>query len=520
MKKKSILSLILAFAMALSLAACGSTPGKNNSSTPSKAENSSAAEPVNTPDGEKPVLKQLMINAAEDYNAYPVAADIKEMTGYTVQYDMLPKDETADKLNLIMASEQEYDIVSYIGDVALVMNFAQNGALVDINPYLDSAPNLKNAISDYARETFSIDDSLYAIGMENISFDGLGEVRETLFTRQDWLDDLGLKVPTTTDEFVEMLRAFKDYDNGTGTKVIPMTLPGNRVILSGLTGAFGIPNEWNEIDGELVNWITDPRMKDYLAFLKGLYEEGLLDAEFPANKVENQKEKYTNGTAGVAYFGYWDCPSLYDTMDQTQPDHVQAFIPYLVGPNGDAGIGTNVNSGFDRISFIPKASQHVDDVFNFINIQLEEENFRTVTIGKEGVHFTQDENGDYWPIKPTFFDERSLSNNYNIGRLPIYPTYWMCRAKKDDRQWNCWQHLNQNEEVKAVNTVCVASGVPSFPETSKNKQSLDQMVLDQQIKIIAGTESVDSWDAFVEEWRAAGGDAMIKEYNDWWASRK
>lgn len=522
LKKRSILSLILAVAMLLSLVACGS--GQNNSSTPastadgSKAETSSAASTAD--DGDKPVLKHLLINGTEDYNTYPVAADIKEMTGYTVQYDMLPKDEAADKLNLIMASEQEYDVVTYGGDVALVMNFAQNGALVDLTPYLDSTENIKKAVSDYARETFSIGDSLYALGMENLSFDGLGEVRECLFTRQDWLDDLGMKAPTTTDEFVAMLRAFKDYDNGTGSKVIPMTLPGSRILLSGLTGAFGIPNEWNEVDGELVNWVTDPRMKDYLAFLKGLYEEGLLDAEFPANKRENHMEKYTTGTAGVAYFGYWDCPSLYDTMDQTQPDHVQAFIPYLVGPNGDVGIGSTVNSGFDRIAFIPKSCQHLDDVIKFIDIQLEEDNFRTVVIGKEGVHYTEDENGDYWPIKPTFFDERSLANNYNIGRLPNYPHLWMCRAKKDDRQWNCWQFLNQNDDVKAVNTVCVASGVPSFPETSKNKQSLDQMVLDQQIKIVAGTESVDSWDAFVEDWRAAGGDAMIKEYNDWWASKK
>lgn len=529
MKKKSILSLVLAALMVLSCAACGSggtntssgssSSSSSSSSSDAQSSSSSQAETAGS-DEEKPVLKQLMINSTDDYNSYPVAADIKEMTGYTVQYDMLPKDEAADRLNLIMASEQEYDIITYSGDVSLVMNFAQNGALVDINPYLDSAPNLKNAISDYARETFSIDDSLYAIGMENLSFDGLGEVRECLFVRQDWLDDLKLEVPKTTDEFVEMLRAFKDYDNGAGAKVIPMTMTGSRVLFSGLTGAFGIPNEWNEIDGELVNWVTDPRMKDYLTFMKSLYEEGLLDAEFPANKAENQKEKYTNVTAGGAYFGYWDCPSLYDTMDQTQPDHVQAFIPYLTGPNGDVGIGTTVNSGFDRISFIPKSCQHLDDVFNFINIQLEDDNFRNVTIGREGVYYTVDENGDYWPIKPTFFDERSLSNNYNIGRLPIYPTYWMCRAKKDDRQWNCWQYLNENEEVKAVNTVCAASGVPSFPETSKNKQSLDQMMLDQQIKIVAGTESVDSWDAFVEEWKAAGGDAMIKEYNDWWASKK
>lgn len=520
MKKLSIMSLALAAVLAFSTFVGCSGSAESSSSESTETSSSSAVSETDKTEEEKPVLKQLMINSSEDYNTYPVAETIREITGYTVQYDMLPKDEASDKLNLIMASEEEYDIVTYTGDTSLIMNYAQNGALVDINPYLDSAPNLKAAISDYARETFTLDDGLYAIGMENLSFDGLGEVRETMFVRKDWLDDLGLEVPTTTDEFMDMLGAFKTYDNGTGTKTIPMTLTGSNVSIGGLMGAFGIPNEWNEVDGQLVNRVADSRIKDYLSFLKSLYEEGLLDAEFPANKSENQKEKFSNGYSGVAYFGYWDCPSLCDTMDQTQPDYELAYIPYLVGPNGDVGIGTTAGGGFDRISFIPKSSKHIDDVIKFIDIQLEEDNFRTICIGEEGVHYTVDENGEYWPIKPTFFEERSLANNYNIGRLSSYPTYWMCRAKKDERQWDCWQQLNQNEEVKAVNVVSVTSHAPSFTETSKNKQSLDQMVLDQQIKIIAGTESVDSWDAFVEEWMAAGGEAMTKEYNDWWAEQQ
>ena len=527
MKKRSILSLVLAALMAGSIfAGCGSPSSSSSSAagdgseTSTSSASSAASTSETAEDGDKPTLKHLLINGTEDYNTYPVAETIQRVTGYTVQYDMLPKDQAADKLKLIMASEEEYDMVTYGGDADLVTNYAQNGALTDISPYLESAPNLDASLSDYERETFTLEDGgLYAIGMESLSFDGVGEVREALFIRKDWLDDLGLEVPTTTDELVEVLRAFKDYDNGTGNEVIPMTLNGSNVTLSGLLGAFGIPNDWNEVDGQLVHRVADPRMKDYLSFLESLYEEGLLDAEFPANKAENQLEKYTNGISGVAYFGYWDCPTLYDTMDQTQPGHEQAFIPYLVGPNGDSGIGTTVSNGFDRICFIPKASQHVEDVIQFMNAYLEEDNFREICIGEEGVHYTIDENGEYWPISPTFFDERSLANNYDVSRLPIYSEYWMCRAKKDERQWNCWQALNRNEEVTDQNVVSPASGAPVFPETSKNKQSLDQMVLDQQIKIIAGSETVDSWDAFVEEWMAAGGEAMTQEYNDWYAAK-
>ena len=193
MKKRSILSLVLAALMAGSIfAGCGSPSSSSSSAAGDRSETStssasSAASTSETAeDGDKPTLKHLLINGTEDYNTYPVAETIQRVTGYTVQYDMLPKDQAADKLNLIMASEEEYDMVTYGGDADLVTNYAQNGALTDISPYLESAPNLDASLSDYERETFTLEDGgLYAIGMESLSFDGVGEVREALFIRKD-----------------------------------------------------------------------------------------------------------------------------------------------------------------------------------------------------------------------------------------------------------------------------------------------------------------------------------------------
>jgi pyruvate/2-oxoglutarate dehydrogenase complex dihydrolipoamide acyltransferase (E2) component len=61
----------------------------------------------------QPVLRQLNLNIPQDYNTLPTAAVIEEMTGYKVQYDMLPSDAAMDKLNLIMASEESYDMGSH-----------------------------------------------------------------------------------------------------------------------------------------------------------------------------------------------------------------------------------------------------------------------------------------------------------------------------------------------------------------------------------------------------------------------
>ncbi len=514
---KKLLTSTLAFTVLLSVAV-GSTA---SASIQKQA-------PVNLAAQKAPAtnvtLKNLITAKTTDFNTLPLKKVVEEMTGYKIVWEYLPSQNPMDKLNLIMASQEDYDLIM-AGDQAKVMDFAANGALVDINKYMNLAPNLKKVMDEdsYTRNSFTLKGGLYAIGMPKISLDGLGEVTSLPFIRKDWLDALSLKMPTTVDEFTEVLKAFKNYNNGTGNKTIPLTLYGNSIVAGinssdFLAGAFGLPNAWNEKDGKLVYKATDPRFKEYLAYLKSLYKDGLLDAEFPANKEANIIEKYTTGLSGVTYLAYWNCPQIYTAMKTTQPKQETAFVAPLTGPKGDRAVGTSLG-GFDRIAYIPAVSKKVEHVMKYIDIKLNPDNFKKIVLGDEGVHYTVKDN-QYWPILPKFFDERNEGNDYTTGRLSNYWTLWTCRAKKDLNQWNSWQFMNQNDDIKKVNIVSEVAKAPAFPETSKNAQSLNQLLLDKCVKIIAGSDTVDSFDTFLKDWRAAGGDAMVKEYNDWWATFK
>ena len=134
-------------------------------------------------------LRALLPNCPLDRNTLYSARVIEEKTGYKIAYDQLPADNWLDTLNMIIANGEDYDYVMANTEAQnLIMNLAQQGALVDLTPYLADHPNLASVITDYSRSTFSIDGTLYAIGMEALSFDGYGEVRELMFYRQDWLD--------------------------------------------------------------------------------------------------------------------------------------------------------------------------------------------------------------------------------------------------------------------------------------------------------------------------------------------
>ena len=121
-----------------------------------------------------------------------------------------------------------------------------------------------------------------------------------LVVRTDLLEKIGIsKTPETLDEFADMLREIKNADvDGNGMQNVPLTLTATAEI-PGLYGAFGITHTWNEVNGKLVNRFVDPRYKDYLLYVKSLYDEGLLDKEFPTNKNNTVQEKFTSGRAAV-----------------------------------------------------------------------------------------------------------------------------------------------------------------------------------------------------------------------------
>lgn len=503
---KSLLLTAMAVLLTASLAACSSSGSGNNAANASDSAGKSNAASSES----KPTLKRLGIWQNEDYNTYPVAKMLEEKTGYKVQYDMLPQDNPAEKLNLIMSSGEPYDVVNMFSDMALYSDYAQKGALTDLTPLIDEyGPNIKKAISQQSMDALKVDGKLYAIPTA-VTY----EVNSSILIRTDWLEKLGLSMPTTTDELTAVLKAFKDKDpGGNGDQNIPLTIRGDLPMLDNIVGAFGMPNQWNDVDGQMVPRVLDPSYKDYINYMSGLYKDGLLDKEFVVNKDATAKEKFTSGKAGAVIIHWADIPTVSDALKKTNPDATFEFVSALKGPNGEAGF--SANAGFDRLTFIPKASKHPEDAIKWINASLDPDTFKDLAIGEEGKHYTY-ENGAYLPILPIFTDERNLANNYMSGSDEAnYPLYWQARVRKDPVMFAAFDTLNNKQpaEAKIQNKLGLA---PFMPEYAKNNQQLETMVGDYTIKLIAGAESLSGLADFQAKYKAAGEEASAKEINDWY----
>jgi len=465
----------------------------------------------------KPVLRALMPNQAEDYNTYPVSKSLEELTGYKVNYEMLPRDKPEDKLNLVIASGEAYDFVLTVYNYLKPQfaEYARRGALTDLGPLLDKyGPLLKSKISEANWDVAAVNGKIYGIPSMNSPV-----ASYTILIRQDWLDKLGLKSPETADELVTTLRAFRDKDPGGNGKLnIPMVFSAIDLGLQQFSvfgSAFGVTNEWNDVGGKLVNRVTDARYKELVAYMQLLYKEGLVDKDFAVNKSATVDEKFTSGRAGAMIVHWASIPYVIDPLLKNFPNAKYSYLKPLKGKNGKAGV--SYAGGVGLMTLIPKASKNAVETIKYLNAKLEPKTFLNLVLGVEGVTYRV-ENGAYFPILPAFNEQRNRGSNYMTGMdESVFPTYWQARVRKDMRLFDCFQWINSFTDSFAMDYAAIA---PFLPNSSKNIPQLGSMVNDTLVQIIVGQEPPATIDALAKKWRAGGGDMYEKEINEWYVTYK
>ena len=150
-----------------------------------------------------------------------------------------------------------------------------------------------------------IDGSLYGISPAR----GNGCIT---YVKKAWLDNCGLEVPTTYDEYLAMLEAFTTGDpDGNGVDgdtygVSSAGLIGTEAPYTNYLPEFyqdAYPSFYKNDDGVWVDGFTEDSMKDALERLKSAYEAGYIDKESLTNATSDCRTKFYEDKFGV--FTYW-----------------------------------------------------------------------------------------------------------------------------------------------------------------------------------------------------------------------
>ena len=117
-------------------------------------------------------------------------------------------------------------------------------------------------------------------------------------------------------------------------------------------------------------------------------------------------------------------------------------------------------------------------------------------------------------------DDRNQANNFLTGvDEKNYPTYWQARVRKDMGLFAGWEFLNSKQPAGTIQPDLLGFA-PYLPNFAKDNQQLSSMSSDNTIKLIYGGDQLANLDAFQQKYKAAGGDASLKEVNDWYATYK
>ncbi|MDF2726048.1 MAG: transporter substrate-binding protein, partial [Paenibacillus sp.] len=496
---KKTMSLVSIAALVAVVSACGSTDStKTEGAAPSDTKQVEANKP-------KPPLKALIQYGRFDPNAEFVAKLLNEKTGYQVTYDMLPVENFDEKLSLLTANKEPYSFM--ILNATQYSKLAASGALEPMDDLMAKyGTNLKSVISQSAWDGAKLNGKIY--GIPNT---GTGVVVNMgMFTRQDWMDELGLKAPTTRDEFYTMLKTIKEKKN-----VIPLT-GGKSPMVEQIATTFGLTTSWNETNGKITHLVENPKTKDYLAFMKKLYDEKLIDPEWSINQSNKVIENFTSGKAAMVLNGYYNAPTITSALLKNFPNGKISYAPLLKGDSGKAAaIGT---AGISWYTVIPKWAENKEEIMKYLDLKLDKDIHKAAAIGQEGVHYKV-ENGNYLPILPKFNDDLNNASSFLTGvDEKNYPIYWQARVRKDPILTESYTKIQENAKGSvAVDPLAFA---PPIEGIAKNATKLNKFMEDEFIKFIVGSAPLSDYDKFLAQWKADGGDEMIKAANDWYATSK
>ncbi|RKN85483.1 extracellular solute-binding protein [Paenibacillus ginsengarvi] len=293
---------------------------------------------------ERPVTLQMAglygLSGQKPFGQLPFFQEAERRTNVRVEWLMNGANGWPEKKNLMFSSGELPD--AFYGHYALsnqeVIRYGTQGVLIPLEKLIEQyAPNLNRILErspEYRKELTAPDGHIYSLPTIDESYPSS---KDSLFINKRWLDQLGLPLPETTEQFLEALRAFKANDMNKNGKPdeIPFTfrIHGNTGIYS-MFGSFGLTDKQDHIvlrDGKVLFSPVQPEYREAVRYFRRLFEEGLIDREAFTQDSNVYSTKIRTGLGKIGAFSGWSLHSYFESIETS--DYVP--LPPLQGPKGD-----------------------------------------------------------------------------------------------------------------------------------------------------------------------------------------
>jgi len=530
-----------------------SSTGGSSESTPSGSEADAAGgtdEFEQTwPDGQEIVWLVRDDGATADYSRYLdliTLKEIEEKFHVKFKFEFINgKAEDANQQYLTRLTTSPLpDVIGYLNEENYkekggITGLYNDGVCIRLNDLIETKiPNLAKIFEenpDIARDLSNSDgDYLYfeRINPYASERDYISSTTTGLIMRQDWLDAVGMEVPTNMQEWYDVLTAFKTMDpNGNGEQdEIPFDAYSSGIML--LEGAFGMTSGIY-IDPETGKVEHGARTQKYRAYLEEMnkwYVEGLMGNAFDENggatKSDAGDDNVKRGIAG-SWKGLSNNNTKFgDVMRETQPTAELVAVPWPATTDGKVYSPRTVSRKQRETEIISTDCANdpakLDAVAAVINYMYSEEGSLMMTWGKEGDSYQVDEYGvrslTEKGNEQVELQDGSKPQYYKMygnqsACMPSFGNFDVDSATRDE-WYNASATVWASASFELGYPGSISLNAEQSAKVNAGDSQLDTYIAEMKWKFITGQEPLSNFDTYVSNLERMGLSDRIAVYQE------
>ena len=402
------------------------SPGASNPSSPNQGssgnnEATGTAANVNPP-GVFPICKEPITikvgtpqnSNVENYETNKLTLWYQEKGNFTLEFIYFPTNsaEAQQKLDVMIASGSELPevLIGFAGTISeeTLLRYGMEGVAIPLNDYYDNwAFHINEAFEqlnnkDMKKWLTSADGNIYYIPKGNEQIGNMYSLRS--FINKNWLDNLGLAIPTTTAEFKDvMLQCLNGDANGNGLK--------------DEVGFVGNPNGWRAnpsdffmnafiyndannrlipVNGQLIPAYTQPEWREGLRYLNDLVQNGIILPQAFTMDDDQIRQMCESGDDSIVGGMVGSFAAAFGATNERKLEY--SPIPPLTGPNG-VGYAAFFPDNPQRNFIITKDAKNPEAIFRLGDLMCSEEGYMRTRWGEPEVDWIKPGPNDTSPLE-------------------------------------------------------------------------------------------------------------------------
>lgn len=539
--KKKLVSLMLCLVLVLSTLGACSKPAKDtggdSSITSAPTDNSAAVTTTVEDEWTWPLSEKKELNIwiawQNDYLENPselkAVQKMEELTNVHVNWTVVNGTEAAEKFSLMISSGEYPDIIRgaeayYSGGLVKMVNDGVSIDLTDsVEKYMPNYTALRNSSEKLKKDTVTDDGktvAIYTIASKTGEVSG-ERIWGGLGIRQDWLDETGLAMPETIDDWHNVLTAIKANHPECEA---PLMIGSTGVDAFGsFISAFGVLKEFCNVNGTVKYGPAEDGYKQYVSTLRQWYSEGLIDPNFMSNDASFLASADIFGTgkatAGNTLWGF-----TADTWKKmgynTDENFWISAAPYPVMNDGDtpeAGFATS--ELVKETTVITSSCKDVELAMRFLDFNFTKEAMMINGLGIEGETYKDNGDGTYsltdsllasvtdgtYPTTAAAI----FSNTLGTSSFGLYDWGMFNAIYEGNRATEAYDVWN-TAKFDLMLPPCMTMTDEESQEYASLYTNVQTLVQENTVAFILGKTSMDEYDSFVEQLHTFGMDRCIE----------